>query len=78
MVISLKQYAKEHSKRPGPSCSVCVLPPNILEQLTKARIEDGISLTVITEWLISEGFEGMNRKRLEHHFIQSHHIRRRK
>ena len=76
MTVSLKQYAKEHSRRPGPSCSVCVLPPNLLEQVTKSRVEDGTSLTIITEWLITQGFEGMNRKRLEHHFIQSHHMRK--
>jgi hypothetical protein len=73
--LSLKQYAKANAKRPGPSCSVCILPPNILEQVVKARMEDGLSLTVITEWLITQGFVEMKRKRLEHHFIESHHLR---
>jgi hypothetical protein len=72
----LKQFAKANAKRPGPCCSVCILPPNILDQLTKARLEDNLSLTVITEWLITEGYADMKRKRLEHHFIESHHLRK--
>ncbi len=78
MSLSLKQYAKANAKRPGPSCSVCILPPSILDQVTKARMEDNLSLTVITEWLITEGYVDMKRKRLEHHLIESHHLRKQK
>lgn len=73
--LSLAQYAKAYTRKPGPSCSICILPPKILEQITKARVENNMSLTVITEWLITEGFMDMKRKRLEHHFIESHHLR---
>ena len=74
--LSLAEYAKAHKRAPGPKCSVCILPPKILAEVTKARIEDHYSISVIVEWLITSGYDSMNRKKIEHHFIESHHLRK--
>jgi len=74
--MTLEQYAKKHAKMPGPKCSVCILPPKVLAEVTKARIDGNYPIAVIVEWLITNGFESMNRKRLEHHFQESHHMRK--
>ena len=72
MKRSLAAFAKDHTLKKGPPCSVCSLPPDILKQVHEAGLRRGVTRMTIAAWLIECGFDHMNRQRIEHHFNALH------
>ena len=69
---SLDEYAGKHPTKRGHGCSVCALPPKVLEAVDKHLVLK-TSRPVIRDWLIGEGYKEMSVYKLNSH-VEANHV----
>lgn len=73
-LAQFEQYAREHPKKSGPTCSVCMLPPDLLTLIHEAKGR-GHGPQIIARFLAENGHPQITRLRLHNHFEKGHHAK---